>query len=57
MASFFEKLKKGMGIDELEAPVEAVEEKKEDPEPVKVTPKKSKSMEKPKSRKKVEEKK
>lgn len=57
MASFFEKLKKGMGIDELESPVEVAEEKEESPEPVKVVPKKSKSSEKVKSKKKLEEKK
>lgn len=58
MASFFEKLKKGMGIDELEAPVEEVEEKeetpKEEPEPIKVVAKKTKA---PRGRKKTEEKK
>jgi len=56
MASFFEKLKKGMGIDELEAPIETIEEKEESPEPVKIVPKKNKSSEKPKTRKKAEEK-
>lgn len=57
MASFFEKLKKGMGIDELESPVEAIEEKVECPEPIKAVPKKSRSSEKTKSKKKYEEKK
>jgi HSP20 family protein len=57
MASFFEKLKKGMGIDELESPVEVAEEKEEVPEPVKAVPKKSKSSEKAKGKKKLEEKK
>jgi len=60
MASFFEKLKKGMGIDELESPVEEVEkveEAEESPEPVKVVPKKTKTTEKTKSKKKSEVKK
>lgn len=66
MASFFEKLKKGMGIDELAEPVEEkeevepIEEIEEAPEPIKVVPKKRKvseaTTEKKKSKKRLGEK-
>jgi len=61
MSSFFEKLKKGMGIQELEDLAEEKEEKEEEAYPVKVVPKKRKSAEvspkKTRAKKPLEEKK
>lgn len=58
MSSFFEKLKKGMGIQELE---DLAEEKEEETEPVKVVPKKRRptevSPQKTRAKKPLEEKK
>ena len=61
MSSFFEKLKKGMGIQELEDLAEEKEEMEEEAEPVKVVPKKRKPAEatpkKTRAKKPLEEKK
>jgi len=61
MSSFFEKLKRGMGIQELEDLSEEKEEKEEEPEQIKAVAKKSKSTEgtpkKARTKKTLEEKK
>jgi len=61
MSSFFEKLKRGMGIQELEDISEEKEEKEKEPEQIKAVAKKSKSTEgtpkKARAKKPLEEKK